>query len=287
MKPMLAVAIDDINTLRYPVYISGKLDGIRCLKLNGQIVTRNLKPLPNVATREWLERVLPEGADGEVISGATFQATTSAVMRQTGKPSVQFFWFDWIRPGMNFLARQEAMRTHHAALSDPNIVFWESIPCADPEMLLEAETRILAAGLEGVMVRNDGPYKHGRATLREGYLLKLKRFEDSEARVVGFQQLLRNQNTATTNALGRTERSQVQAGMVDGNTLGSLLVEDCATGIAFGIGSGFTMAQRDAIWAARDQWLGKIVKYKSQSVGTKDAPRFPIFLGERAEGDIG
>jgi DNA ligase 1 len=280
MKPMLAAAISDINALRYPVYISGKLDGVRILKLDGKIVTRTLKPLPNIATRKWLEQVLPDGADGEIICG-TLPETMSAVMTHQGEPKVQYYWFDWMLPGEKFLARQELMRKHHQGIKDPNIIFWESIPCASVEYLLEAERTILKAGLEGVMVRHDGPYKHGRSTLNEGYLLKLKRFHDAEARIVGFQELRRNQNVAWTNALGHSERAQLEAGMIEGNTLGALLVQDLTTGIFFGIGSGFTMEQRDAIWAAKETWLGKIVIYKSQPFGAKDAPRFPIFLCER------
>lgn len=268
MKPMLAASIKDINQLRYPVYISGKLDGIRCLIQNGKAVSRNGLPIPNAAVRKWLEAVLPEGADGEIISGTTFQTTTSAVMSHGGAPrDVKFFWFDWVIPG-NFLARQEAMRAHHAKMADKNIVFWESIPCANAEMLKEAEQRIIAAGLEGVMVRNNGPYKHGRSTLKEGYLLKLKRFEDAEAVVVGSQELVRN-------------------GGANGETLGALLVKDCKTGVAFAIGTGFTATQRNTIWAARAQWVGKIVKYKSQPTGVVEAPRFPVFLGERHKADMG
>ena len=45
-------------------------------------------------------------------------------------------------------------------------------------------------------------------------------------------------------------------------------------------------ATRALIWAARDSWLGRVVKYKFFPIGSKDAPRFPVFLGERMEGDL-
>jgi DNA ligase-1 len=89
------------------------------------------------------------------------------------------------------------------------------------------------------------------------------------------------------NALGHSERSSVREGLVDGNTLGALLVEDVVSGVAFGIGTGFTAAQRQEIWDRRDQWQGKIVKYKRQPTGVKDAPRFPVFLGLREAFDMG
>lgn len=281
---MLATAIDDIESLKYPVYISGKLDGIRVLNLNGRIVTRNLKPLRNDYARTMLETLLPDGADGEIICG-NFQQTTSNIMSQYGKPNFQFFWFDWIVPNMPFLQRQNQMEAFHNTNfkgKHAQIVFWESILCRNSSELLKAESAILAAGLEGVMVRDgQAHYKHGRSTLREGILLKLKRFTDSEATIIGFQELLHNGNTATTNALGRTERSQHASGLTQGGMLGALLVKDVETGIEFGVGTGFTDQQRRDIWAQRDIWLGKHIKYKYQEIGQKDAPRFPSFIGLR------
>lgn len=38
---------------------------------------------------------------------------------------------------------------------------------------------------------------------------------------------------------------------------------------------------RSEIWNNQSKYIGKLVKYKSQKVGEKDAPRFPVFLGFR------
>ena len=55
----------------------------------------------------------------------------------------------------------------------------------DYDQILDYEKRILEDGFEGVMLRSPlGKYKMGRSTLKEGILLKLKRFEDAEATVV-------------------------------------------------------------------------------------------------------
>ena len=47
MKPMLAALCEDVTKLRYPVIASPKLDGIRALVIDGQLVSRTLKPIPN------------------------------------------------------------------------------------------------------------------------------------------------------------------------------------------------------------------------------------------------
>ena len=55
-RPMLAETVEDVNSINYPVLVSPKLDGIRILKIDGNIVTRKFKPLPNTYTRQWLEK---------------------------------------------------------------------------------------------------------------------------------------------------------------------------------------------------------------------------------------
>ena len=53
------------------------------------------------------------------------------------------------------------------------------------EQLTAYEEKCLADGYEGVMIRTpDSPYKCGRSTEREGWLLKIKRFEQRRAKYV-------------------------------------------------------------------------------------------------------
>jgi DNA ligase-1 len=288
-KPMLSGKVDDPATeIQFPCYVSGKLDGVRVLKINGQIVTRTLTLVGNDYAREWLGRVLPEGADGELIlKSNNFNDSSGAVRRKTGKPDFLFFWFDWYRPGENFLARQEAMRAYHAAMEDnKDIVFWESIPCRNLDAFYKLEQSMLDKGLEGIMIRNDGPYKFGRATVPQGYLLKFKRFDDGEGEVIGFTEAMANQNEKTMDALGRTKRSGHMENKTAKGMLGSFLVRDLATGQEFGVGTGFTHAFAREVWANQDAWLGKIIRYKWQKSGAKDKPRFPSFDGERLREDL-
>ena len=51
-------------------------------------------------------------------------------------------------------------------------------------------------------------------------------------------------------------------------------------------GTGFTDAQRNAIWDSRYDYLNKIVKFKYQAIGTVDKPRIPVFLGIRDPKDL-
>lgn len=46
-KPMLAATVVDRTKLRFPFLASPKLDGIRCIVLDGQVLSRSLKPIRN------------------------------------------------------------------------------------------------------------------------------------------------------------------------------------------------------------------------------------------------
>ena len=80
-------------------------------------------------------------------------------------------------------------------------------------------------GYEGVMLRCPrSPYKQGRSTFKEGYLLKLKKFLDDEAVVIGFEERLHNTNEKESDERVYAKRSSKKEGMVRANTLGSLIV---------------------------------------------------------------
>jgi DNA ligase-1 len=149
------------------------------------------------------------------------------------------------------------------------------------------ESSVLANGLEGLIARDPmGPYKNGRSTSKQGWMLKIKRFEDSEAEILGFEEEMENMNEATKDAFGRTERSSHQDNLRGKNSLGALVVKDIKTGIKFNIGTGFTAAMRAKYWADRKTLQGALVKYKFFPVGVKDAPRHPVFIGFRDKMDL-
>jgi DNA ligase-1 len=230
------------------------------------------------------------GLDGELILGehdsTVFRRTTSAVSSYAGEPDVQFWVFDCQVKNTPFHQRYDRLvRTcrDFAGIKIVHHVVIDSHPA-----LRRYEETALEAGYEGVMVRSmDGPYKEGRATVREGSLLKVKRFEDAEAEIVGFEERMHNANEATVNALGHTERSSHAENMVGRGDLGALLVKGANgkyKGIEFNIGTGFTDSDRDWFWAHRDTLMGQVVKFKYFPMGSDARPRFPVFLGLRPPG---
>ena len=289
IKPMLGIPVDTTK-LVFPVYASPKLDGIRVIIKDNQVLSRNGKPIPNVFIQSLLKSY--HGLDGELIVGYpthpnVFQLTTSGVMSIEGTPNVRLYVFDcWYAEGGIDARYNEVLKI----IQNNPIVDIEVVPqiiINSLEELYKFEKDCLAKGYEGVMLRYpNAPYKNGRSTVKEGALLKLKRFSDSEAYILGMEPLLRNHNEPTKNALGHTERSSHIYNKVADDLLGALNVKDIHTGIEFSIGSGFTEEQRREIWNKQVGLIGSIVKYKYFEVGVKDKPRFPIFCGLRHFNDI-
>ena len=291
LRPMLAGKCTDIHKLKFPVLATPKLDGIRCLmvEIDGKVraMSRNFKPIPNKHVREWLEEACPPGFDGElVVPNGTFQDTSSAIMSRSGEPEFEYQVFDWMweDPGEWYGMRMTRLRRGwEQDCQDSNIRLVLPVPVKGVDELEEYEVDCLQLGYEGVMVRSStSPYKFGRSTEREGYLLKIKRFVDGEATIIGFEEKTHNANEARKDELGRTKRSSHKANQEPMGTLGALKVKDLKTGIEFKIGSGFDDALRAKIWKRRESLRKKIVKYKFQSTGILEKPRFPVFLGLRS-----
>lgn len=288
-KPMLSGKAPELEDINYPVGASPKLDGIRALMVDGKLVSRTFKPIRNTYIREQMEAVLPDGIDGELMAGTTFQDVTSSVMRESGEPEFTYFAFDYVKDTLDkpYTERMQDLKDWFDENQPENVTLVLPKMITTAEELHEFEAECLSEGYEGVMVRSlDGRYKCGRATTREGLLMKVKRFDDAEAVVVGYEERMHNMNEAKKDAFGRTERSQHQENKVPAGDLGKLILRDPDTGIEFGCGTGFSQEQREQFWAERDSLVGKIVKYKSFRIGVKEAPRHPVFLGFRDVEDM-
>lgn len=299
IKPMLGSAITDYSKLTFPKMISPKLDGIFCMILDGVVVSRNGKPIRNKFVQEVFGKEEYNNLSGELIYGSPiasdcFNQTTQFVMSEEVKagfdPNQLFlFVFDYINDKMMFAERfgEYLDIIYHASIENSRLVAVNQKLIFSLKELEEEEALFLNQGYEGAMLRNPKSlYKHGRATEKSQDLLKVKRFSDAEAVVIGFEEKMHNTNEAKKDVFGHTERSMSKEGMVPANTLGALVVKDFLSGVEFKIGSGFNDILRKSIWDNRYEWIGKIVKYKHFPIGVMEAPRFPIFLGERDTSDM-
>ena len=292
-KPMLLPReTPDLNTLQYPIYVTPKLDGIRCLFKNGVALSRTLKPIPNKSIQAWANKysLELEGMDGELIVGnptspTVYRDTNSFVMSHDKVGEFFFYHFDdWDTPLSPYIVRVEGIIDPSRVPDNYRKVI--HMKATDADHVLQLEEQVLDKGYEGIILRSPtGKYKYCRCTIKEANSFKLKRFEDAEAEIIGFEEEMHNGNDAEVNELGRTKRSTKQSGMSGKGTLGAFI---CKTndGIEFKIGSGFDQSDRLLFWQNKSNLLGCFIKYKHFPIGVKDKPRHPIFLGFRDKMDM-
>jgi DNA ligase-1 len=280
LRPLLAAKTtdSDLQRLPYPMLLSPKIDGVRALVRNGVLVSRTMKPIPNLHTQALFGRDELEGMDGELVVGNPWdsnlmQNTMSGVMSRGGIPHVSFHVFDKWDVSKPFQERLVYAKVLAEQFEEFGVKFVEHQLTQTYLGVIWHESEYIQQGYEGVMLRSlNGPYKQNRSTLREAILLKVKRFEDAEATVIGYEPLYRNLNAQEKDERGYAKRSTHQANQ---------------SGTTFSIGSGFSEADRRLAWTEREKLVGRIVTYKTFKVtGVKDKPRFPIFKSFRDRMDV-
>lgn len=287
---MLAATLTDISKIQFPVLVSPKLDGIRCIVKDGKVLSRKLKLIPNKFIREQILREAGDlNLDGEILVDGDFNNVQSAVMSEDGEPNFRYFIFDTINKDTAYnrlsiikkIYNTKLLNAVGAADKNPHrILFLQHNLAHNVEDILRYEEACIKGGYEGVMLRHpEGKYKFGRSTEKEGGLIKLKRFHDAEAVVIGFEEKMHNGNEASKDELGRTKRSSKKEGLVPTGTLGAIVVRytNNDTDVEFSIGTGYDDEQRREIWAKRSKIHGHIVTFKYQELSKYGIPRFPVF----------
>lgn len=300
MKPLLAAKEPPKEGIKFPVLASPKIDGVRCRIHHGVAMSRSWKPFPNRYIQEYFaHQGMLEGLDGELAVGNPWdknlmQQTTSGVMSEDGEPNFTFWVFDfYTKPKLPFELRYLDLQNGFASFEKEERPFLSQVKLLphllirNDEEFVAYEAEHVAKGYEGVMYRSlDGIYKEGRSTSREGILVKIKRFKDSEATIVDFKEFMHNANELKRDAYGHAKRSSHQENKIAMNMLGAFECIDNHSQQPVSIGTGFTAAQRQEFWLNRASLIGKTVKYKFFNHGIKEAPRHPVFIGFRDRRDM-
>lgn len=285
-RPLLAEKVD-LPTLSYPTWASPKYDGFRCvINSLGEPMSRNMKPIPNAYVFGKIKEMQLPQFDGELLTYTNdkvddFNTVQSKLSSRSGMPDFRYMVFDyWAKPSTVYRERNLVVLDWCTVRGNRRVEPVNQVKIHNEEELLEYEAQCLSQGWEGVMVRDpDASYKFGRSTVKEGILLKLKRFFDAEAVVVEAHELMHNANEATTNELGYTERSSHKANMQGMDTLGKFTVR--WGDVEFDVGTGFSASQRAEYWQDDSRMVGRSLTFKYQSLGPSGKPRFPVFLGFR------
>lgn len=289
-RPMLAPNDDykiQVEYFPFPGIYSPKLDGFRCYTANGA-KTRSGKNHPNPWVRE-LVSTLPNGIDGELTVGNNFRDAQSALSKEYGNPEFVFNVFDYVKDNLNkpFCERLYDLNCLQ------NLPQWVKIvpqyTVENMQQLESFEEWCIANSFEGFMGRKaNGIYKCGRSTLKQGLMLKGKRFTDAEAKILDFIEQNTNLNEAFTNELGYTARSSHQENKVPNGLLGVMIVEDLKTGQVFelGAGKGWNTDFRKEVMQNKEKYRNAIIVYKFLDHGNYDLPRNASMKGFRPDWDL-
>lgn len=305
-EPMLAASLLDpevehtdeavyeaMSKLKYPVIATLKLDGIRGLRLNGTLLSRRLKPIPNkfISSRSLL---MPGGFDVELFRpGMEYNDIQSIVMSQEHDDSalIQFHVLDCYfptRPYLSYEQRLSEIETWCDGQQEGNGVVQPLIRwCHDADQLLAFEKACIEEHGEGICFRlPNSPYKCGRSTLKEQYLVKLSRYVRDEAKVTGFEEQMENGNPDRRCATGKMDRQSISALKYGKGILGKFVaVNTKGQTIRVGTGVGLTNKMRQYIWQHKEEFLGKTFTYKHKPHGMKVLPRSCVWVGWRNYGE--
>ena len=232
--------------------ISEKLDGVRGRWDGQQMWTKQGN---KINTPIWFIKNFPsEPLDGELWIGREQFETVSGAVRRIKPPehvwkNIKFMVFDVPLHKGTFKQRYNYAKTQFAGVS-PYLKVVEQFRVKDNQALMTELNQKVRAGAEGLMLHKASSlYRDGR----NPDLLKLKQYQDAEAKVVAYIE-----------GKGRFK------GM-----LGSLLVE-MPNGTRFKIGSGFSVEERK-----NPPKIGSVITYKYFGFTANKKPRFASFLRVR------
>lgn len=304
LKPHLASDWDPAKQ-KFPVVMLPKIDGVRGLNPGGQFLARSLKKHGNIHLGRFYSEPCLTGFDGEIAADRwnhpdLCRLTTSATTTREGTPFTIWWIFDLVNQktaGMGYYDRwKEAEATILRLQQDPlqpscvgHLRIVPAVVVYDMAALEKQDAEWLEMGFEGSILRDpDGKHKNGRCTVREGAYLRIKRFVEEEAYVMGIIEGQQNLNEAQENELGRTFRTSHQENMVPNGMVGAMQVRSLKDGSEFVVGAGsMPHDQRKYFFDNQDKLLGRIIKYQHFPKGVKDKPRFPTFKTFRDKADMG
>lgn len=221
--------------------VRGYWDGTRMLSRGGDAIV-----LPG----HLRSSLPPFPVDGELWAGRGHFAATLSTVRDSepgpGWDAIRYLIFDAPGQAGPFEARLQVVEQWLAQRPYAPIGIAAQTRCAGRAHLEQVLDAIEAQDGEGVMLRAAAsPYQPGRSE----YLRKYKRFDDAEAKVVGY-----NPGKGKYRGL-----------------VGSLQVE-LPNGTHFSVGSGLSDAER-----REPPPIGSIITFKHHGWTRHGKPRFPVF----------
>jgi DNA ligase-1 len=309
LAPNVQLPFDDPK-VPYPALTSCKLDGNRFVLIDGEWLSRSLKPQGNKGLSDHLpeltEMSKKEGLvfDGELFSHELTFPELQSVIRAHSKdiPShIHAHTFDCLTlkeweatdKSTAFQDRFDQLANILSSTKMSHTTLVEHHRVHTPQEAEAMYQHFLDQNQEGMILRDpNGLYKHGRATHNSGQIFKYKEFRTWDGKILEVVQRkkLKEGVVREKNELGRTARTSKAEHYELDNNCGGFIVEVMFKGepvqVGIGYGKGWPLDQRKTEhWDKRDELVGQICEFQSMTFGDKDAPRMGGFLRLRPDRD--
>lgn len=270
-SPTLAHKFKDRkHKVRYPAFVSPKLDGIRCVINKDGMWSRNGKPFvscPHIfaAVRHLFDARPDLVIDGELYNHSLkedFDKICSLVKKSKPTPAdiaetariVQYWVFDIdSKDGKTFAERYVSYKHMFKDMSMVRAV--HNAIVQDEAGVIERSTRFIKEGFEGGMIRShDAPYVNKRTD----DLLKYKLFIDEDFEIVGIEEGQGNRS----GMMGRINFKMPNGKLFDASAQG-------------------THAFFTRVWLERDSIIGLKGTVRYQNLTPNGIPRFPVCVAIR------
>ena len=272
IRPMLAQKFEENkDRVKYPVAVSPKLDGIRALiYMNAKGEIKMMSRLGNeIFNFEGIKneaKLIINGnrsiiLDGELYSHDIGFNVISGAVRSKDKSNedkIKFYMFDLI--DLKCQKQYEERIDDMVSIGDRNnfkfISFVLYVIADNLQDILDAHTKFVLDGYEGVMIRNlDGLYSLGK---RSNNLLKYKVFEDSEFKIIDVVEGVGSEKGA------------------------SIFVCETVNGQQFSVRPRGSIETRRVQFQNKSKYIGKLLTVRYQPlVGEDVLPRFPVGIDVR------
>jgi len=238
-------------------WMSEKLDGVRAYWNGEGLYSRNGNLF---AAPSWFTARFPQeiSLDGELYVGPGRFNEAVSIVKSGGSAmtdprwrQVKYMVFDMPEMQAPFEKRVVAIADLVSRVGPPMVAVGQT-QCKSPGHLGQFHAAVTKQGVEGTMLRASGSRYERK---RSNTLLKVKDFQDAEAQIIGY----------------------VPGA---GKHRGRLGAYHCQLpdGTQFDVGTGLSDRERE-----RPLPVGTIIVFRYQELTTAGVPRFPSYVGERAD----
>lgn len=258
--PMLAKEFKtEESKVCYPLYVQPKLDGMRCLKKEQNLISRKNK---KIDTMSHIANELKEFVnifDGELYThGLSFQDNMKLIKkyRENESEKVKYHVYDLVLPNLSFPERLALLRTIIRESKPSHIMLVPTYIVNSKQELLEKHKEFISEGYEGTMIRHGNlGYEIDK---RSSSLLKFKDFQDISCEIVDVEP---------------SEKRPTHG----------IFICKVSDGRTFGTGMKFSFEEREEILANKKDYMGKTAEIRFFEYTDDGLPRFPVCVGIRLD----